>query len=42
MARTFSETGFSRLVKRAEKDGELAETVKLRADIPPPLFHELR
>jgi uncharacterized protein (DUF2336 family) len=36
-----SETGFIRLVKRAESDGILAEKVGLRPDIPPPLFREL-
>jgi uncharacterized protein (DUF2336 family) len=36
-----SELGFSRLVKRAEDDGILAEKVGLRPDIPAPMFHEL-
>jgi uncharacterized protein (DUF2336 family) len=36
-----SETGFSRLVKRAESDGILAEKVGLRSDVPPQLFQEL-
>jgi uncharacterized protein (DUF2336 family) len=36
-----SETGFSRLVKRAAADGVLAEKVGLRPDIPPPMFREL-
>lgn len=36
-----SEMGFSRLVKRAESDGILAEKVGLRPDIPPRLFREL-
>jgi uncharacterized protein (DUF2336 family) len=36
-----SETGFSSLVKRAEKDGALAEAVAQRADIPDHLFREL-
>jgi uncharacterized protein (DUF2336 family) len=36
-----SETGFLRLVKRAETDGILAEKVALRPDIPPQLFREL-
>jgi uncharacterized protein (DUF2336 family) len=36
-----SETGFSRLVQRAEKDDVLAEKVGQRPDIPPPLFREL-
>jgi len=36
-----SQSGFSRLVKRAAEDGVLAETVGLRPDIPPPLFREL-
>jgi uncharacterized protein (DUF2336 family) len=36
-----SETGFFRLVKRAESDGVLAEKVGLRPDIPPQMFQEL-
>ena len=36
-----SETGFSTLVKRAEGDGELAEKVGQRPDIPPHLFRAL-
>jgi uncharacterized protein (DUF2336 family) len=36
-----SENGFSRLVKRAEEDGILAEKVGLRPDIPPQLFRDL-
>jgi uncharacterized protein (DUF2336 family) len=36
-----SETSFFRLVKRAESDGVLAETVGLRPDIPPQMFGEL-
>ena len=36
-----SEQGFSRLVKRAEEDGILAEKVGLRPDIPPPMFRDL-
>ena len=36
-----SETGFFRLVKRAENDGVLAEKVGLRPDIPPQMFREL-
>ncbi len=36
-----SESGFVRLVKRAETDGVLAEKVGLRPDISPPLFREL-
>jgi uncharacterized protein (DUF2336 family) len=36
-----SETGFFRLVKRAESDGILAEKVGLRPDIPPQLFRQL-
>jgi uncharacterized protein (DUF2336 family) len=36
-----SETGFFRLVKRAESDGILAEQVGLRPDIPPQMFREL-
>jgi uncharacterized protein (DUF2336 family) len=37
----FSETSFSSLVNRAEKDGLLAEKVGQRADIPSHLFREL-
>ncbi|MES1155385.1 MAG: DUF2336 domain-containing protein, partial [Pseudorhodoplanes sp.] len=36
-----SETGFSSLVKRAQKDGALAEAVAQRADVPDHLFREL-
>jgi uncharacterized protein (DUF2336 family) len=36
-----SETGFVRLVERAESDGLLAEKVGLRPDIPPKMFREL-
>jgi uncharacterized protein (DUF2336 family) len=36
-----SETGFVRLVERAESDGVLAEKVGLRSDIPPKMFREL-
>jgi uncharacterized protein (DUF2336 family) len=36
-----SETGFIRLVQRAESDGILAEKVGLRRDIPPQMFNEL-
>ena len=36
-----SEKGYSSLVKRAEYDGALAETVAQRADIPGHLFREL-
>jgi len=36
-----SETGFSTLVKKAGKDGILAQKVGLRADIPLPLFRDL-
>src|SRR6188474_1217164 len=36
-----SEGGFSALVKRAEGDGELAEKVGQRPDIPPHLFRDL-
>ena len=36
-----SESGFFRLVKRAEDDGVLAEKVGLRPDIPPQMFREL-
>jgi uncharacterized protein (DUF2336 family) len=38
---TFSETGYSNLVKRAGNDGTLAETIAQRADIPGHLFREL-
>jgi uncharacterized protein (DUF2336 family) len=40
-AARISETGFFRLVKRAESDGVLAEKVGLRPDIPPQLFRQL-
>ena len=36
-----SETGFGRLVERAESDGILAEKVGLRPDIPPKMFRKL-
>ncbi len=36
-----SEDGYSNLVKRAEKDGDLAEAVAQRPDIPDYLFREL-
>ena len=36
-----SDIGYSSLVKRAEKDGTLAETVAQRPDIPDHLFREL-
>ena len=36
-----SEKAFTTLVKRAERDGVLAEKVGLRTDIPPRLFREL-
>jgi uncharacterized protein (DUF2336 family) len=36
-----SDESFSRLVKRAEEDGILAEKVGLRPDIPAPLFRDL-
>ncbi len=36
-----SEGGFSALVRRAEGDGDLAETVGQRHDIPPHLFRDL-
>jgi len=36
-----SENGFSRLVKRAEEDGVLAEKVGMRPDIPAPMFRDL-
>jgi uncharacterized protein (DUF2336 family) len=40
-AARISETGFERLVARAENDGLLAEKVGLRPDIPPDMFREL-
>ena len=40
-AARLSEGTFSTLVSRAEKDGELAEKVGMRPDIPPRLFREL-
>jgi uncharacterized protein (DUF2336 family) len=36
-----SHTSFSKLVTRAEQDDDLAETVGMRADLPPQLFREL-
>ena len=36
-----SAKGFSRLVKRAAEDSDLAEKVGLRPDIPAPMFREL-
>ena len=36
-----SEAGFAGLVKKAEKDGILAEKIGQRADISPPVFREL-
>ncbi|MBV6488689.1 MAG: DUF2336 domain-containing protein [Pseudorhodoplanes sp.] len=36
-----SDTGYARLVKRAERDSALAESVAQRADIPAYLFREL-
>jgi uncharacterized protein (DUF2336 family) len=36
-----SENAFSALVKRAERDGVLAEKVGLRTDVPPRLFRDL-
>jgi uncharacterized protein (DUF2336 family) len=36
-----SESGYSSMIKRAEKDGVLAETVAQRSDIPDHLFREL-
>lgn len=36
-----SQSGFSRLVKRAAEDGVLAEKIGQRPDIPPPMFREL-
>jgi uncharacterized protein (DUF2336 family) len=38
---SFSENGFAALVKRAENDGELAEKIGRRADIPPHLFRAM-
>jgi uncharacterized protein (DUF2336 family) len=40
-AAKLSENAFTNLVKRAEKDGMLAEKVGLRTDIPPRLFRQL-
>jgi uncharacterized protein (DUF2336 family) len=37
----FSENGFATLVKHSERDGELAEKVGLRLDVPLRLFREL-
>jgi uncharacterized protein (DUF2336 family) len=37
----FSEDGFATLVKHSERDGELAEKVGLRLDVPLRLFREL-
>jgi len=36
-----SESAFTKLVKRAEQDGLLAEKVGIRTDIPPRLFRQL-
>ena len=36
-----SDNAFSKLVKRAEQDGMLAEKVGMRTDIPPRLFRQL-
>jgi uncharacterized protein (DUF2336 family) len=36
-----SQAGYGDVVRRAEKDGMLAETVAQRTDIPDPLFREL-
>ena len=36
-----SEVSFTKLVKRAEQDGVLAEKVGMRTDIPPRLFRQL-
>ncbi len=38
---SLSDSGYSNLVRRAEKDGVLAETVAQRPDIPDHLFREL-
>jgi uncharacterized protein (DUF2336 family) len=38
---SFSEGGFATLVKHSERDGELAEKVGLRLDVPLRLFREL-
>jgi len=38
---TFSETGYGEMVKRAEDDEGLLETLGRRADMPPVLFREL-
>jgi hypothetical protein len=40
-AARISPTGFFRLIKRAETDDALAETVGARPDIPPQMFQEL-
>ncbi|HTK13616.1 MAG TPA: DUF2336 domain-containing protein [Xanthobacteraceae bacterium] len=37
----FSDRGFTTLVRRAEGDARLAETVALRGDVPPRLFRTL-
>ncbi len=39
--RKLSDNAFNTLVKRAERDGVLAEKVGLRTDIPPRLFRQL-
>ena len=36
-----SDVSFSTLITRAEQDGDLAETVGLRPDLPPQMFREL-
>jgi uncharacterized protein (DUF2336 family) len=36
-----SDNAFTRLIKRAEQDGALAEKVGMRTDIPPRLFRQL-
>jgi uncharacterized protein (DUF2336 family) len=36
-----SESSFTTLVERARQDGQLAEKMGLRTDIPPRLFHQL-
>jgi uncharacterized protein (DUF2336 family) len=38
---TFSEGGFSTLVQHSERDGDLAEKIGLRLDVPLRLFREL-
>lgn len=37
----FSETGFTNLIKHSDRDGQLAEKLVLRGDVPLQLFHQL-